>query len=595
MLYFRKRTRGDVRAERGRLGLGAIFCPGCRSTITAETPTCEVCGLPRPTTGWPVDPQIGRVVNGKYRIDRRLSAGGFGTVFLSMQVHGGIEMGRVILKFLHPEHTQDANLRKRFLTEVKTARELINPHIVRVFDLDYDTDGAPFMVQEFIEGDGLDEVLQREKRLHPGKALKIAIQVAEGMAEAHRKQIIHRDLKPENLRLQEGTGLLKILDFGIARVTTTRGTATNSFVGTPRYMPPEQIKQQALDNGVDIFALGVITFEMLAGQPPILTEQSELEYIHLNLIQDPRRLRDLLDDCPDELSDYVYSMMEKDRALRPKDMGAVVQFLTEIAAQHGWGDESTGRFRLSDSSETSGLRPLPAPVGRQMTRDRTPSPASTATADDDDVMELVPVAPKRTGLYVGIAGGALAAILAVVLIVVLFGKGGGNTPAAGPAAGEDAGAAGTPDASVPAASLDAAAGAEQVAGADAGKPGVPEAVAASDAGAPEAAAAKVADAEEEEIRALVEAAAPDAEPTVQDAPAVPDVASPAPDRGMVDAGRRRDAVGRRDAAASARDASGGSSPPRDGGRARDTGFQFTKIGGGGSTPDPFSKIGPDAR
>ncbi|MBI5487150.1 MAG: serine/threonine protein kinase [Deltaproteobacteria bacterium] len=592
MLYLRSRTRGDVRAERGRLGLGAIFCPGCRSTITAEAPTCEVCGLPRPSSGWPVDPQIGRVVNGKYRIDKRLSAGGFGTVFLSMQVHGGIEMGRVILKFLHPEHTQDANLRKRFLTEVKTARELINPHIVRVFDLDYDTDGAPFMVQEFIEGDGLDEILQREKRLHPGKALKVAIQIAEGMAEAHRKQIIHRDLKPENLRLQEGTGLLKILDFGIARVTTTRGTATNSFVGTPRYMPPEQIKQQALDNGVDIFALGVITFEMLAGQPPILTEQSELEYIHLNLIQDPRRLRDLLEDCPLELSDFVYSMMEKDRTRRPKDMDSVVRTLTEIASQHGWGDETTGRFRLSASSETSGSRPLPA--GGLLTRDRTPSPASTATAGDEDVMELVPVTPKRTGLYVGFAGAALAAILAVVLIVVLSGKGGDSAPAAGPAAGADAGAAGAPDAQAPAGSAEAAAGAEHVAGADAGKPVVPEAVAASDAGAPDAAAAKVVDAEEEEIRALVEAAAPDGEPEAPDAAAVPDVASPEPDRGAVDAGGRRDAVGRRDGAAAARDTSGGS-PSRDGGRTRDTGFQFTKIGGGGSSPDPFSKIGPDGR
>ncbi|MBI5499462.1 MAG: serine/threonine protein kinase [Deltaproteobacteria bacterium] len=592
MLYLLARTHADVRAERGRLGLGAIFCPGCRSTITAEAPTCEVCGLPRPASGWPVDPQIGRVVNGKYRIDKRLSAGGFGTVFLSMQVHGGIEMGRVILKFLHPEHTQDANLRKRFLTEVKTARELINPHIVRVFDLDYDTDGSPFMVQEFIEGDGLDEILQREKRLHPGKALKIAIQVAEGMAEAHRKQIIHRDLKPENLRLQEGTGLLKILDFGIARVTTTRGTATNSFVGTPRYMPPEQIKQQGLDNGVDIFALGVITFEMLAGQPPIRTEQSELEYIHLNLIQDPRRLREVLDDCPVELSDFVHSMMEKDRARRPKDMDSVVQTLTEIAAQHGWGDDTTGRFRLSASAETSGSRPLPA--GALLTRDRTPSPASTAPAEDEDVLELVPVTPKKTGLYVGIAGGTVAAILAVVLIVVLSGKDGKNAPAAGPAAGADAGAAGALDARVPAASAEAATGADQVAGADAGKPVATEAVAASDAGTPDAAAVKIVDAEEEEIRALVEAAEPDAGPAAPDAAAVPDVASLAPDRGASDAGGRRDAVGRRDtAAAPPRDTSGGPST-RDAGRPRDTGFQFTKIGGGGSPPDPFSKIGTDA-
>ncbi|MBN1770678.1 MAG: serine/threonine protein kinase [Deltaproteobacteria bacterium] len=533
--------------------MGAIFCPGCRSHITAEEPTCGVCGLQRPPPGWPVDEQIGRVVHGKYRVDKRLSAGGFGTVFLAMQVHGGIEMGRVILKFLHREHAQDPGVTKRFLNEVKTARELINPHIVRVFDLGYDHDGTPFMVQEFIEGEGLEGVLQREKRLPPPRALKLAMQVAEGMAEAHGKGIIHRDLKPENLRIQDGTGLVKILDFGIARISTTRGTATNSFVGTPRYMPPEQIKQQQLDSGVDIFALGVILFEMLAGEPPIPNEGSELEYIHLNLIQEPRRLIELLQDCPRELSDFVYSMMTKTRADRPADMDAVVRALDELAARFGWAEDSTSRFRLSGAA--TGVRRTVA----QPTRDRTPSPSATGPVADEEIVELVPAAPRRTGLWIGLAGGGIG-LVAILLALVLAGRGGseqsGRTPPAADAGGTAAAAeAALPDAeAVATAAADAGDATARESGPDVATPDVPTPDAAS--AEPDTAPTEVVDV-----------------PTEETAPVD---AAPPPDRAVTDAGSavRRDRAVRRDAG-SARDT--GTSSPRDARTRTDGSNPFTKI------------------
>ncbi|NMC69831.1 MAG: protein kinase [Myxococcales bacterium] len=522
-----------------------------------------MCGLQRPPPGWPVDEQIGRVVHGKYWIDNRLSAGGFGTVFLAMQVHGGIEMGRVILKFLHREHAQDPAVTKRFLNEVKTARELINPHIVRVFDLGYDNDGTPFMVQEFIEGEGLEEVLAREKRLPPPRALRLAIQVAEGMAEAHGKGIIHRDLKPENLRIQEGTGLVKILDFGIARISTTRGTATNSFVGTPRYMPPEQIKQQPLDAGVDIFALGVILFEMLAGEPPIPNEGSELEYIHLNLIQDPRRLIELLQDCPRELSDFVYSMMSKQRSERPADMETVARTLEELAARFGWTDDSTARFRLS--GPVTGLRRTVA----QPTRDRTPSPSATGPAADEEIVELVPAAPRRTAMWVGLAGGVVG-LVAVLLAIVLVGRGGPEGGSRGSAAA-DAGVAVPGDAAAP----DDVGPAGKTAGdafdAPPKEPGSDVAAVAPPV-EPDAVAVKVVDA---------------AEP---DAPGV-DTTPPVPDRAAVDAGRPS-----RDRGAARRDAGiirdlGAFGVVRDAQTRTDGANPFTKIRStdGGS---PFTKVGP---
>jgi serine/threonine protein kinase len=541
--------------------VGAIFCPGCRSNIAAEEPVCGVCGLQRPPPGWPVDEHIGRVVHGKYRIDKRLSAGGFGTVFLAMQVHGGIEMGRVILKFLHREHAQDPSVTKRFLNEVKTARELINPHIVRVFDLGYDNDGTPFMVQEFIEGEGLEEVLQREKRLPPARALKLAMQVAEGMAEAHGKGIIHRDLKPENLRIQEGTKLVKILDFGIARISTTRGTATNSFVGTPRYMPPEQIKQQPLDSGVDIFALGVILFEMLAGEAPIPNEQSELEYIHLNLIQDPRRLADVLQDCPKELSDFVFSMMAKARSARPADMDSVVQTLDDIAMRNGWADDTTSRFRLSGPA--TGVRRTVA----QPTRDRTPSPSATGPVNDEEVVELVPAAPRRTGMWIGLAGGGVG-LVAILLAIVLAGRGGSDGTGRGPSSA-DAGGSGAADARG-AAEVEPA-GKVAEAGVDAG-------VAIKETGPDEATVDVASVTLDATAVKLVDAAEPEEAATV-------DAAVPVPDRGRADdAGRppRRDHGSNRDAGVtSPRDARTrtDSSSPFTKIRSTDGGPQFTKVGG----------------
>lgn len=551
--------------------LGAIFCPGCRSAIAAEAAACLGCTLVRPHAGWPVDQQVGRVFQGKYRVDSRLASGGFGTVFLAMQVHGGVEMGRVILKFLHPEHAADPSITKRFFTEVKTARELINPHIVRVFDLGYDDDGTPFMVQEFIEGEGMDEILEREKRLAPSAALKIASQVAEGMAEAHRKQIIHRDLKPENLRIQRGTGIVKILDFGIARVATARGTATNSFIGTPRYMPPEQIKQQKLDNGVDIFALGVILFEALAGEPPILHEQSELEYIHLNLIQDPRKLVDLVDGCPPELSDFVDSMLAKDRAARPADMEAVVSALQGFALKHGWTSETAGRFHLTTTAAGGGGRTAALP-----TRERTPSPATPeSAADEEEILELVPAAPRRGAARWVAVGGAAAAVVAAVLAFAL--RGGDDAPAgrsaAPPAATQEV---------APAPPEPASAGPAAAAAADAGAKVEPSIDDRSDAGGMTSvvavemdagAAAKIdpdAAARPPEIVPPV-FSPPDAVATVE-----PDVGSaPAADAG---AGRSRDAgAGRsRDAGTRAsQDAGTGTSgrPGQDAG-----GFQFTKVG-----------------
>jgi serine/threonine-protein kinase len=315
-----------------------------------------------------LDEQLGSVIKGKYRIERLLGEGGFGAVFLATHLQGRVELGKVVVKRLHPQIAASEVVRRRFFDEVRIARELRNPHIVRVFDLDEDEDGIPFLVQEFVEGQGLDELLSRCGRLSPAQAITVILGIAEGLAEAHAKQIIHRDIKPENIRLDRETGMVKILDFGIARVVGPHGTATTSLIGTPRYMAPEQIRHRQLDGRADIFALGVMLFELIAGEPPIPSEESEMDYLHLNLSRDPRPLEAVYSSCPDGLASLVRSMLAKEPDRRPPNVTELATSLRRIALAQGWSTEPLVVSPLLESDGAS-----------QLATQRTECPKGTPT------------------------------------------------------------------------------------------------------------------------------------------------------------------------------------------------------------------------
>jgi serine/threonine-protein kinase len=364
---------------------------------------------------------IGRMIDGKYRVDRRLAAGGFGTVFVATQMHAQTELGTVVLKFLHSELAHDPRISKRFVTEARAARELTNPHVVRVFDLGMLEDGVPFMVQEFVAGEGLDAILAREKVLPVDRVIRIGMQVAEAMAEAHAKGILHRDLKPENLRIQTTIqgDFVKVLDFGIARVEKG-GTATNSFIGTPRYMAPEQIKQKDIDSRADVFALGVILFELLAGEPPIPAE-TDMEYIHLNLIAQPRDIRTIRADVPDALADLVDRMMAKEKSERPAGMSGVYEALAALPRTSGAPVSlSPSRPRTMGSTPVAATRVTPAHAGG------TPAiPAGTYRGADGHPT-VRPTQNRKVLLFGGAAAGA--ALLAVIVVVAVS-NGSSATPA----------------------------------------------------------------------------------------------------------------------------------------------------------------------
>ena len=334
--------------------ISANFCPSCRQPVEPDAAACGTCSYVRGKRGWPADLLVGKVILDKYRVDRRLGAGGFGVVVLAMQLHGQQELGHVVLKFLHNDLVNDESIMRRFVNEARAARQLASPHAVKVFDLAFGEDGVPFIVMEYLEGESLaDTILAHEGWLPVERVLRIGMQVAQTLAECHDKDILHRDLKPDNILLLPGhhRDFVKILDFGIARVPSQVATVSNTFLGTPKYMAPEQLMQQEMDGRVDIFALGVILFECLAGIPPIPAD-TPMEYIVKNCITEPIEITSLVPDTPPRLAELIGRMLAKSADERPASMYEVLDELTTIHQEV----EESGRSGASVSRQVGGQR-----------------------------------------------------------------------------------------------------------------------------------------------------------------------------------------------------------------------------------------------
>ena len=210
-----------------------------------------------------------------YRLVRRLGAGGMGEVYLAQDTH--LERP-VALKVMCAELAEDPNQRKRFRSEAKAASGLIHPHICTIHDVGETMDGRPFLVMEYVEGQTLDRVLQA-RRLSLPEVLNLGIQVAEALEAAHARGLVHRDIKPANLML-DPPGHVKVMDFGLAKrftsgelggaLTSAAHTQTGMLIGTPQYMSPEQALGHSLDPRTDIFSLGAVLYELVAGQRPFL-------------------------------------------------------------------------------------------------------------------------------------------------------------------------------------------------------------------------------------------------------------------------------------------------------------------------------------
>jgi eukaryotic-like serine/threonine-protein kinase len=263
---------------------------------------------------------VGTTVAGKYRVDRMIGRGGMGAVFQAANLAIG---KRVALKFLNREAAQNREACLRFQLEAEAAGLAESEHIVQIFDSGVTDSGLPFLVMELLTGEDLRGRLRREGRLSVGPALRIATQVLRALVRAHEAGIVHRDLKPDNVFLcarDESPSFVKVVDFGISKVARARIADTltrrGTVLGTAFYMSPEQAQSFAdIDGRTDLFSVGAILFEMLAGKPPHVAPTYEAVLIAI-CTHDALDVRSEVPEVPAAVAALISRALERDRDRR---------------------------------------------------------------------------------------------------------------------------------------------------------------------------------------------------------------------------------------------------------------------------------------
>jgi serine/threonine-protein kinase len=240
-----------------------------------------------------LDSLVGRTLNNRYIVKRKIGEGGFGAVFEGMQV---ATERPVALKVLHPQSVADPTVVARFRREAEACSKLRSPHTVIIYDFDQTEDGVLYLAMELVRGRSLQDIQRASGTIPVERCLRILSQVAEALGEAHDQGIVHRDMKPENIMVEErdGEDFVKVLDFGIAKIMSGDGgkagpalTAIGQTVGTLEFMSPEQLRGKPLDGRSDIYGLGMVTYEMLTGELPFKKSKSTTEIIQFHLQTPP--------------------------------------------------------------------------------------------------------------------------------------------------------------------------------------------------------------------------------------------------------------------------------------------------------------------
>ncbi len=419
----------------------------------------------------------GQLLAGKYRVQRRLGEGGMGEVYLAE--HEAIGK-RVALKVLRSDQAQKAEVVERFRIEARSASRIQHPSVVQVFDFGELDDGRFYLALEYLEGSDLAQELHRTRTIEPMRALHITLQVCGGLGAAHERGVVHRDLKPENVFLQRnrlGLDDVKIVDFGIAKMRELSGRATypdldstgererrltqaGSIFGTPEYMAPEQAAGGEIDHHADIYAVGILLYEMVSGRVPF-TSDNLLKTLTQQVSEPPTPPRQLTPPAPisAQLESVILQTLAKNPLARPDSMEVLAEQLQDTPEgarlldalrgvsplaipgvpsprRSGLATESSSTQSLWEELSSSGPRPQAPPVSHDddevielargsqaplplvtparssATLDRLPqldlsSTAETPSARSTSAMSLTPVStpPPRRGLVM--AAGAL--------------------------------------------------------------------------------------------------------------------------------------------------------------------------------------------
>mgnify|MGYP001320274308 CR=1 FL=1 len=352
---------------------------------------------------------VGSVISGRYRVESLIGEGGMGAVYVVEHTH---MRKRFALKVLHPEMTRLPEVVARFEREAMAAAHIEHPNVASATDFGQLEDGSFFLVLEYVEGRALREELA-QGALGTSRSLHIARQIALALARAHALGIVHRDLKPENVMLVQRDGdpdFVKVLDFGIAKVPVAELagskaealTRAGMVFGTPEYMAPEQALGKEVDHRADLYALGIILYELLTGVRPFEAE-SAVQLLGMQVTQAPPRMGHKV---PKRVEALVMRLLEKEPAARFQSAREVVQAIDEALAAEG----------LASTVPTEGSRiPLPA----------RPSPGAS----------LRKVLPEKLSQLprVALIGAAMALlVLAVVASALVASGGAGRAKESGP-------------------------------------------------------------------------------------------------------------------------------------------------------------------
>lgn len=329
--------------------------------------------------------QIGELLGGRYEILQLLGEGGMGAVYKASDR----ELNRfVALKVIRPELASDPSILARFKQELLLAHQVTHRNVIRIYDLG-EAEGVKFITMEFIEGKDLRTLIQEKKKFAPEEAVDIIQQVCQALEAAHNVGVIHRDLKPQNI-MQDSAGRILVMDFGLARTLGGDGmTQTGAIVGTMEYMSPEQALGKELDQRSDIFALGLILYEMLTGKGPFVAE-SALASLIKRTQERATPVSDVDAQIPGTLSGIVSKCLERDRSERYQSVPDI------LADLNTWKDKrAAGTIRLDARVKPWG-QTIPWPlitgivtalvltVGGYVLRDRlfksSPNPESATVA-----------------------------------------------------------------------------------------------------------------------------------------------------------------------------------------------------------------------
>jgi len=414
------------------------FCDTCRSVYPTDFATC-----PKDQTALRDTDELskGMVLRGKYEIIGTIGVGGMATVYSAHHLHLKEDLA---IKVVSPRLTGDKDFLDRFRTEAVITRKLRHPNAVRLDDFDITEDGRPFIVMEYVRGDALRTVLQKNVLLPVPRALDIARQVALALGAAHALGIVHRDIKPDNVLLvaqPDGADLVKVLDFGIAKVydgeAETKNytpTKTGIVLGTPQYLSPEQAsgeKGSNVDGRADLYALGVMLYEMITSELPFQSDNPiTLLMHHIGTAPVPPHIRRPGLNIPEAVSELVMKALEKDRKDRfqtGQEFAQALAAASGAAAEHQVAAEKsiTNTFStaaLAAAASGGGTQATARPTAAIKSKPAAAQHAQTKVLGSTGVHATLPKAKKKSKKLLWISLASAIAVLALAIWALLPAK-----------------------------------------------------------------------------------------------------------------------------------------------------------------------------